>query len=130
MAEGGVQEGQKQSLRCTVKKPLENEGLDVSNHTHRGPGTFVATGEMELQPRKITLARGPLPGRLWVWARGTHDLRDSVRFLCACTQRTHLLGEQGLHLLSALCVHPRPQLCVVRQGEGWYARLGINQLFP
>lgn len=30
---GRVQEGQKQSLRCTVKKLVEDEGVDVSNHT-------------------------------------------------------------------------------------------------
>lgn len=68
MAEVGVQEGQNQPLRCTVKELAEDEGLDVRNHTHRGPGTFMATRETKVQPRKIN-PRGLLLGQLWVWTR-------------------------------------------------------------
>lgn len=36
MVEVGVHEGQNQSLKCAGKKPVEDEGLDVRNHTHEG----------------------------------------------------------------------------------------------
>lgn len=36
-----------------MKKPVEDEGLDVRNHP------FMATGKMEIQPRKVNLARPP-----------------------------------------------------------------------
>lgn len=71
----------------------------------------MATGEMEVQPRKVDLAR-PLPGCLWVWTRGTHNLGDSVRFLCACTQRTHLLRGAGTSsALSPVLPAQGPSVC-------------------
>lgn len=91
-----------------------------SNHTRWKPGTFVATGEEKVQPRKINLASGPLLMWLWVWTRGTLTVETVCAFSALAHNARIYWGEQGLPLPSAS--HPRPKPCAARQGEKWHAR--------
>lgn len=114
------QEGQKQFLRCTVRKPTGGRGPGCQKPCPvRGPGTAVAMGETKVQPRKIHLPGGPLLG---CGQGGTQNRGDSVSFHCGWPLAAHFTGscsgEQALHPRSPLCaLSPRAPGSRGRQGR-------------
>ena len=118
MAEVGVREGQKPSLICKEVCGLRGAGCQQPHpvkawNLHGNRRGKSAAKKNKASPRPPAWAAAGVD-------KGHTYLGDSVRFLCACTQRTHLLGGRDFlrSLPSASC--PRPKPCAAGQGEKWH----------
>ena len=121
------QEGQKQFLRCTARKPAGGWGPGCQKLCPVRAWSLRGNGRDASAAKENKLTQRP---PAWVWTRGhTESWRQgmlSLRLPTAHTFTGLCSGEQALRLLSALCPQPQGpwQQGQARQKEPSHAELG------